>query len=76
MIKSYEQKRIRTGKTRKDRESGATARTHANREKRAAWSNESNQTRSVKGFPTETCNGRKNRSVKVVKKNGRVAKTV
>lgn len=60
----YEQKRIRTGKTAKDRASGATARNYSNKRERAEWGNNSSSTNST--FPRHTCNGRRNRSLKQV----------
>ena len=68
----YEEKRIRKGKTLKDRQSGATARRYDNQRARTDWIQDSNATNS--SFPRETCNGRRNRSIVVNKKNGRIAK--
>jgi len=58
----YEEKRIRTGKTQKDRESGAFVRNAENKAKRATWSQSSTSTNA--NFPRETCNGKRNRYFK------------
>ena len=58
-LDKYEQKRIRTGKTDKDRRSGATARGYSNKRERAAWGNDSGATAG--SFPRHTCNGKRNR---------------
>jgi hypothetical protein len=54
--------KIREGKTKRDRESGATARTISNRLERAAWRNDPNSTNAT--FPRHTCNGKRNRFFK------------
>lgn len=46
---------FRSGKTKKDKQSGAHARRLTNRDKRAAWSRGDEDV-----FPSETCNGKKN----------------
>lgn len=53
----YASKRVRHGKTRKDRASGAMARNAENKYSRAAWQGD------TKGspFPVSTCNGQRNR---------------
>ena len=58
----YDQKRIRTGKTQKDREGNLFERNTQNKLKRAAWDQASNSTNA--NFPRETCNGRRNRYLK------------
>jgi hypothetical protein len=55
-------KRIRTGKTRSDRENGAAHKNAQNRDSRASWQNNrradgSNSTT----FPWASCNGKRNR---------------
>ena len=65
--------KIRTGKTARKRANGATARNADNKRARAEWGN-SGARRDSKTFPSATCNGRKNRSVIVIKKNGKRAK--
>ena len=57
----YEEKRIRNGKTAKDRKSGATARNYDNKRARAEWGETSNSSRSSSNFPRSTCNGKRNR---------------
>jgi len=71
-IDIYEERRIRAGKTAKDRKSGATARNYSNKRERAQWCQDSNATDG--SFPRHTCNGKRNRSVIVIKKNGRKVK--
>ena len=66
--------KIRKGKTQRDRLSGATARRLSNRSERAAWSNISTGSRTSANFPRHTCNGKRNRSVIITKKNGRRSK--
>ena len=60
------------GKTERKRNSGAPQRNASNKEQRSAWQMTSNATNAT--FPKYTCNGKKNRSVKIEKKNGRIAK--
>lgn len=55
-------KRVRTGKTRRDRENGAANKNAQNRDSRASWQNNrradgSNST----SFPYASCNGKRNR---------------
>lgn len=62
MVASAELKRIRHGKTRKDREVGASNKNAQNRDSRASWQNNrradgSNST----SFPYASCNGKSNR---------------
>lgn len=52
-------KDYKTGKTAKDRESGAKERNASNKRVRAGYQNEN--TRHGKVFPKTTCNGKKNR---------------
>ena len=59
---NYDQRRIRTGKTKKDRESGATARNIMNKRLRADWYDDNKSTAG--SFPRQTCNGKKNRYLK------------
>jgi hypothetical protein len=60
--RKYELKRIRTGKTRRERIAGAAHKNAQNRDSRASWQNDrkadgSNST----SFPVASCNGRRNR---------------
>ena len=55
----YEQRRVRHGKTDRDRKSGAIARNYSNKRERAEWSRSS--TATVGNFPKHTCNGKRNR---------------
>lgn len=64
----------RAGKTLRDRLSGATARNLTNKDLRVAWQQDSNCRNAT--FPTQTCNGKKNRSVVVMKKNGKPGRRV
>jgi hypothetical protein len=74
---TYDQKRIRTGKTLKDRMTNRPARNESNKILRAEWCGTSNdQVRSNRNFPKQTCNGKMNRYQIVTKKNGRIAKRV
>ena len=57
-------RRVRHGKTKQDRDSGATARRIKNRQERQAWADSRNPT--LADFPYHTCNGKKNRSLKTV----------
>ncbi len=57
-------RRVRHGKTKRDRESGATARRFTNRAERLAWQSSKNPT--LADFPFHVCNGKKNRSLKTV----------
>ena len=70
----YDAKRIRTGKTKKDRESGATARNETNKALRVEWQQTAEKSRFNRNFPVATCNGKRNRFHAVTKKNGRIAK--
>lgn len=62
LVSQYNAKRIRTGKTRRDRENGAANKNAQNRDSRASWQNSrradgSNSTT----FPYASCNGTRNR---------------
>lgn len=50
--------RVRTGKTARDRASGALARRLNNQQSRAAWQND---TTGRTQFPAHTCNGKRNK---------------
>jgi hypothetical protein len=69
-----ENKQVRTGKTAKDRASGATARNAENKRIRAVWCETSNSVRTNRTFPAFTCNGKRNRSVIVINKRGKRVK--
>ena len=60
----FRDRRVRHGKTQKDRASGATARRISNRQERQSWADSRNPT--VATFPYHTCNGKKNRSLVTV----------
>ena len=53
---------FRIGKTKRDHNSGAWARTKSNREERADWRQQSEKNRNQSNFPWNTCNGKRNRS--------------
>lgn len=62
LLAKYNTKRIRVGKTRRDRENQATNKNAQNRDSRASWQNNrradgSNPTT----FPWASCNGQRNR---------------
>ncbi len=62
---------VRTGKTLRDRASGASARNGVNKALRAEWRNDKDATNL--NFPRHTCNGKRNRSIIVNnKRNKRV----
>ena len=50
---------VRTGKTKKDHESGAWGNRFGNRELRTSWMKSSNASNAT--FPRHACNGKKNR---------------
>jgi len=55
----YKARRIRKGKTNRDRLNGAKAKNLQNRESRAMWQNDSKRT--AQNFPYASCNGKRNR---------------
>ncbi len=61
-----------TGKTERRRLNGAFARNVSNKAKRVSWQHDPNATNG--NFPRDTCNGKMNRSVIVIKMNGKRAK--
>jgi hypothetical protein len=61
--------RKREGKTRRDRESGATQRAYANRQARADWQNNGGD------FPYAHCNGKRNRHLWTARGNTQVVKS-
>ena len=63
----YEQKRIRKGKTRRDRESGATHRCISNKSERDGWHN-----KATNVFPSHTCKGLGNSSKRYKSKAGKI----
>jgi hypothetical protein len=55
-------KRVRTGKTRRDRENGAANKNAQNRDSRASWQNGRDTSGGNKtSFPYASCNGKRNR---------------
>ena len=69
---AVEEKKL--GKTERKRRSGAFTRNLMNKLERVRWQNSQNPTNA--NFPTHTCNGKKNRSVVVMKKNGKRGRRV
>lgn len=65
----YAARRVRTGKTKRDKASGAWARRRDNMQERAAWSND----RTKSQFPTHTCKGLGNSSKRYKAQAGRAA---
>ena len=65
VVDLYAEKRVRHGKTAKDRADGATKRNHDNKEVRAAWVKENaSKSTGVTPFPWHTCNGQKTRAMR------------
>ena len=65
--------KVRKGKTERKRANGAFSRNESNKAARVAWQHDSSS--NNKTFPAATCNGRKNRSVIVIKKNEKRGRT-
>lgn len=62
-MNQFDEKRIRRGKTARDRNSGAHARNAANRAQRGEWSRDGGVSpRCTTEFPHWTCRGRTNSS--------------
>lgn len=55
-----EKRRIRVGKTKRDRDNGAAARNAQNKAARVVWRNDPNE----KVFPIGTCNGKRTRALR------------
>lgn len=65
VVDIYKQKRIRTGKTHKDRVEGAFKRNEDNKQLRANWNKENAGARgNPTPFPTHTCNGHATRALR------------
>lgn len=58
----YAAKRVRVGKTARDRASGAWGNRFTNRAARVSWQKERDSTNAT--FPRDSCNGKKNRYLK------------
>ena len=65
---------MQLGKTARKRQSGAPQRNVANKALRAEWQQRDSKHRTNAQFPTQTCNGQKNRSVIVLNKKGKRVK--
>jgi hypothetical protein len=61
VVDIYKQKRIRSGKTARDRADGAFKRNADNKAIRAAWQKDSNKNAA---FPAHTCNGQATRALR------------
>lgn len=62
----FADRRIRKGKTAKDRSTGAHAANRTNKEARASWQNEvtgGSRGGLVSQFPSGTCNGKRSRTL-------------
>lgn len=60
----YDEARVRHGKTRKDRESGAHRQRLANRDAMGNWHRLSNGEKERTAFPSYLCNGRKTQALR------------
>ena len=69
--KITQSKIFRTGKTKRDRSSGAHSRCIQNKIERASWQNDAKST--LHTFPWHTCNGKRNKVYnQSIKKSGKV----
>jgi hypothetical protein len=60
LLDIYKEKRIRTGKTARDRANGAFKRNADNKQQREAWQKDTNKAAK---FPAHTCNGQATRAL-------------
>lgn len=66
-MSSFDLRRFRKGKTRRDRDNGAHATNHSNKEARAEYTRWCKATSSVTAkpnFPLHTCNGKRSRALR------------
>ena len=63
-MSTYDEARVRHGKTRRDHQSGAHRRRMENNDIRAEWCRTDNSKRETTRFPHEVCNGKKTRRLR------------